>query len=130
MSDSFAERLSGLTPDAAGFDRDAVLIAAGRASARPSRLWQIMAAALALSQVVTLAVLLWPRPASPAVTPAARSIPAEAPLYAPAGPADLAALSRQRLEPGNGEATETVSDLVPPDPPLRAGSVSSVLLLD
>ena len=62
-------RLSRFTPDPGGLDRDALLYAAGRASARPSRAWPALAAALAVTQVLTLA-LLRPRPAPPAVQPA------------------------------------------------------------
>jgi hypothetical protein len=71
MSEPLAERLSRFTPDAGGLDRDALLFAAGRASARPGRRWMALAAALAASQVLTLA-LLWPHtpPAGPTVVPA------------------------------------------------------------
>lgn len=64
MSKSFAEKLSELTPDASGLDRDAILIAAGRASARPNRRWQTLAGCLMLSQIITL-FLLWPAPQIP-----------------------------------------------------------------
>ena len=50
MSEPLAERLSRFTPDGAGLDRDSLLFAAGRASARPSRRWQALAAALAASR--------------------------------------------------------------------------------
>jgi hypothetical protein len=43
------ERLSRFTPDAGGLDRDSLLFAAGRASARPNRPWVALAAGLALS---------------------------------------------------------------------------------
>jgi hypothetical protein len=58
MSEPFIERLSRFTPDAGGLDRDALLYAAGRASARPNRAWIALAAALALTQPLSL-VLLW-----------------------------------------------------------------------
>ncbi len=67
MSDSLAERLSRFTPDASGLDRDALLFAAGRASARPPRRWQMLAGALAACQLATL-VCLWPRTPSPTTT--------------------------------------------------------------
>src|SRR5262245_37160929 len=60
MSEPFLERLSRLTPDAGGLDRDALLYAAGCSSARPNRGWIALAGALAVSQVVSL-FLLWPR---------------------------------------------------------------------
>ncbi len=59
MSENFAERLGHLLPEAGGFDRDALLVAAGRATARPNRGWIALAGVLASSQVLTLA-LLWP----------------------------------------------------------------------
>jgi hypothetical protein len=60
MSEPLAERLSRFTPDATALNRDALLFAAGRASVRPSRLWQALAGVLAASQLLTL-VYLWPR---------------------------------------------------------------------
>jgi hypothetical protein len=65
MSEPILERLSRFTPDAGGLDRDSLLYAAGRASARPNRAWITLAAALGITQTLTLA-LLWPAPAPPA----------------------------------------------------------------
>jgi hypothetical protein len=59
MSEPFIERLSRFTPDAGGLDRDALLFAAGRASARPNRRWMGLSAVLATTQVLAL-VALWP----------------------------------------------------------------------
>jgi hypothetical protein len=67
MSEPLAEHLSRFTPDPTGLDRDALLFAAGRASARANRKWQALVGTLALSQVLTL-VLLWPR-TPPSQTP-------------------------------------------------------------
>jgi hypothetical protein len=85
MSQPLLERLSRFTPDAGGLDRDKLLYAAGRASARPNRGWIALAAALAVTQVLTV-VLLWPRPAPPvahtpppAAQPAAPPAPPEPP---------------------------------------------------
>jgi hypothetical protein len=64
MSEPVVERLSRFTPDAGGLDRDALLFAAGRASARPNRIWIALAAALAVSQALTL-TLWWLQPAPP-----------------------------------------------------------------
>jgi hypothetical protein len=64
MSEELLERLSRFTPDAGGLDRNALLFAAGRASARPNRGWVTLAALLANSQVLSL-VLLWPRATPP-----------------------------------------------------------------
>jgi hypothetical protein len=65
MSEPFVEPLSRFTPDAGGLDRATLLLAVGRASARPNRGWIALAAALAITQALTLA-LLWPQPAPPA----------------------------------------------------------------
>jgi hypothetical protein len=54
------ERLSRLTPNPAAIDRDAILFAAGRQSARASRLWVVISGLLAVSQAATL-IALWPR---------------------------------------------------------------------
>src|SRR5262245_32129911 len=66
--DPVTDRLSRFTPSATGLDRDAILFAAGRKSARASRLWPVAAGLLAASQIVTL-VLLWPRTQEVAVQP-------------------------------------------------------------
>jgi hypothetical protein len=73
MSQEFLERLSRFTPDARGLDRDTLLFAAGRASARPNRGLVATAALLAHTQILSL-VLLWPRPTppKPGVTVAAK----------------------------------------------------------
>jgi hypothetical protein len=60
MSEPFLERLSRFTPDSRGLDRDALLFAAGRTSARPNRGWKSLASALAVTQLFSL-VILWPR---------------------------------------------------------------------
>ncbi|HEV3341757.1 MAG TPA: hypothetical protein VG125_15425 [Pirellulales bacterium] len=60
MSERFLERLSRFTPDAGGLDRDSLLFAAGRASARPNRGWKCLSAVLATTQLLALAVL-WPQ---------------------------------------------------------------------
>ncbi len=65
MSEPFLERLSRFTPDAGGLDRDALLFAAGRASARPNRGWVTLASLRAGTQALSLG-LLWPRAAPPA----------------------------------------------------------------
>ena len=65
MSEPFLDRLSRFTPDAGRLERDALIFAAGRCSARPDRLWQALAAALAAAQALSL-VLLLGRPAPPA----------------------------------------------------------------
>jgi hypothetical protein len=80
MSEPFLERLSRFTPHAGGLDRDALLFAAGRNSARPNRGWITLAVLLTNTQILSL-VLLWPRPTPPegGLTVAA----AVAPVYLP-----------------------------------------------
>ena len=71
MSEPILERLSRFTPDSRGLDRDALLFAAGRASARPNRGWKSLASALAVTQLFSL-VVLWPRTGPP---PNGRGVP-------------------------------------------------------
>jgi hypothetical protein len=78
MSEPFLERLSRFTPDAGGLDRDRLLFAAGHASARPNRAWIALAAVLAATQVLTLA-LWWSRPEPPVAQAPAPSAPVPAP---------------------------------------------------
>jgi hypothetical protein len=65
MSEPFLERLSRFTPDADRLDRDTLLFAAGRSSARPNRGWMTLATLLASTQALSL-VLLWRHPTPPA----------------------------------------------------------------
>src|SRR5262249_33679025 len=132
-----AERLSRFTPQGAGLDRDGLLFAAGRASARPNRWWVALTALLALSQTLTL-VCLWPRPVPPAARPTIEPGPAEpapAPPYQGAEPLAAAAepwaLHRQWL--GSDKELPPpprARALVPDHPPLRAFTVSAPLPTD
>ena len=56
--DPLIRQLSKFTPNSDGLDRDALLVAAGRASARPNRRWQILAGALVTAQLATLGLIL------------------------------------------------------------------------
>jgi hypothetical protein len=58
MSEPLSERLSQFTPDGSTLDRDALLFAAGRASARPNRGWMVAVGALTACQMITLVLLL------------------------------------------------------------------------
>jgi hypothetical protein len=64
MSEPFLERLIRFTPDAGKVDRDALLFATGRASARPNRGWIVLASMLAGTQALSL-LLLWPHATLP-----------------------------------------------------------------
>ncbi len=123
MSEPLAESLSRFTPDATGLDRDALLFAAGRASARPSRRWQSLAGVLAASQLLTL-ILLWPStpPSTPPVIialPDSATVPDEPTAeYEPSSWGVL----RTRLLTTEDDWSETAVDepMAPPEPPLRA----------
>lgn len=126
MSEPLAERLSRFTPDAANLDRDALLFAAGRASAHPSRRWQTLAGVLAASQVLTL-VCLWPRtpPTStpPPVPFAASDSPrADTPSNETTQYPPPQWTPRTRLRSLDLDNPQPPSDepMVPPDPPLHA----------
>ncbi|HEV3022356.1 MAG TPA: hypothetical protein VGX76_07805 [Pirellulales bacterium] len=67
MPEPFFERLTRFTPDPGDVNRDALLFAAGRASARPNRGWIGLAAALAGSHLLVL-TLLWPQSIPPGRT--------------------------------------------------------------
>ena len=126
MSEPFLERLSRFTPDAGSLERDALLFAAGRGSARPNRMWVTLAAMLASTQVLSL-VLLWPQPMSriggsslstvtqpmprPATELAAREAPANAGLWTVHQD-----LSESELE----EHPDSTVTLIDTEPPLRA----------
>jgi hypothetical protein len=126
MSEPLAERLSRFTPDAGALDRDALLFAAGRASARPGRRWKALAGALAASQLLTLA-LLWPHtPAGPSVVPAAAVQTTE-----PPPPSDPSSWSspRDRIFVGDQPTPAGGDSFVPDESPLRAfGSPPPTLL--
>ncbi len=86
--DDVIDALAAFTPDAGRLDRDDLLFRAGRASARPNRWWQRLAAALAVSQAATL-VALAPRPTPvPPVAPDRRDAPRPAAAPFPPPPVD------------------------------------------
>jgi hypothetical protein len=78
--DPLAEKLGRLTPSA-GFDRDALLFQAGKASAPRSRFWPALAGLLALTQVLTLGLHFDRQSAGP--PPAQNVPPPPTPLEAP-----------------------------------------------
>jgi hypothetical protein len=130
MSEPLADRLSRFTPDPGGLDRDAVLFAAGRASARPDRRWAALVAALATCQALTL-VLLWPHPVSaPERLPTAAAPSSARPEARAADPTELWALNRRVLGSGREDLPPPTPgrDFTPDGPPLRAGTVPPDLL--
>ncbi len=113
MSEPIVERLSRFTPDAGGLDRDSLLYAAGRASARPNRAWITLAAALGITQTLTLA-LLWPAPAPPA------SYQPPAPVYQPSPPEPPTAGESE--SPGVWSARHKLLDAETEERPAGAGT--------
>jgi hypothetical protein len=129
MSDSTIEQLKQLTPSEDGLDRAAILIAAGRASARPGRLWKLLVAILAVAELTTL-VVRWPsrsaevryvavgkpqphnEPVPPAVNANAELSPADRQMT-------LGFLRRHMLDDEGAPDFAPSQDLVPDDPPLR-----------
>jgi hypothetical protein len=123
MSEPLAEHLSQFTPDASGLNRDALLFAAGRASARPNRRWQALAVVLAIAQLLTL-VCLWPRSAVREPLPAPPRMAEPSPAV---DPLDLPPFSAEETTPAGmlqvlTEQPDAPSDkpLVPAEPPLHA----------
>jgi hypothetical protein len=131
MSEPFEERLSRFTPDGTGLDRDALLFAAGRASVRSGRRWAAVAAALAASQVLTLAIL-WPRSTPPALPPGPVRGPAAARLPQPPAPLDPSALGalHRRMLSADGELPppDRPDPAAPDGPPLRLGAALRSML--
>jgi hypothetical protein len=126
MSEPILERLSRFTPDAGGLDRDALLFAAGRASARPNRGWMTLASLLAGTQALSLA-LLWP-PSSPPVGKSTVTIAgAPAPSAAPEPPATGASADTGLWSARHGLLRPEAVDhpagdvtFIESEPPLRA----------
>jgi hypothetical protein len=136
--DAFTKQLSRFTPDAGGLDRDQMLFAAGRASARPNRRWRALAGAMAASQLMTFGVLLWPRDSSVPVSATAPTIVASTlPLQSAtnARVVDAAEIwsRREMLFSDNGlpPAPAPIDDVTPDEPPLRAfGPLPAAFLND
>lgn len=120
--DPLTDRLNRFTPNAAGFDRDAILFAAGRRSARISRVWPAATVLLAASQVVTL-VLLWPRSPEIAVTPPAPAVQSPPPLtLPPTSPSSDMLTAGSRPEALQKDPSPTGGEFVDPGPTLTVAS--------
>lgn len=114
--DPLPETLARFTP--AGIDRDALLFRAGQAAARPPRGWKIAAGVLAVSQAVTLALLIARTPTPVADVTSRFAAPAPPPLGTEPGaepaPAPHPAPAPWREPPAAAEPDE--SDAPPPPP--------------
>jgi hypothetical protein len=122
MSESFLERLSRFTPDAGRLDRDALLFAAGRGSARPNRLWITLTAVLAGTQALSLA-LLWPHAAPLAGLPvqvATAPAPVAPPVSEAPASSSLWSVRHSLLESESEARAAGTSTLIDSGPPLRA----------
>ena len=118
------ERLARFTPASGALDRDALLFAAGRQSARPSRLWPVVAGLLAVAQAGTL-VALWPResPAPVATPPAPPAAPPTESLFPPASPEPRLWSAGSRPDVLLDSRAAAQGEFVSSEPPLTAGSI-------
>jgi hypothetical protein len=142
MREPIIERLSRFTPEGSGLDRDAILFAAGRASARPNRGWMALAGSLAVCQLVTLAIL-WPRPmpagdstlgpiADRSATPAASEAKLEA-IQQKRDESELWSRNRRMLLAADAELPPPITitgPMAPSDPPLHAYSAAALAGLE
>lgn len=111
-------------------NRDELLFAAGRASARVGRWWKALTGLLAVTQTVTLGVLFWPTgeappPRPPAVGPSVVTPvqPAETEPPVPVSPPDPSSYLAMRYRDGFPESPERVAaGPTRQSPPLTAGS--------
>ena len=127
MPGPLEDGLSRFTPSLGNLDRDGLLFAAGRASARPARKWPTVAALLALSQALTLALLVAGTPAPPRPVPPAEVVPVGPSEFEPPSPPIVrhwpSALDELPVpEPSS-------ADLMPDDPPLHVSSAWNELLM-
>jgi hypothetical protein len=121
--DPATDRLSRFTPTAAGLDRDAILFAAGRRSARMSWLWPAAAVVLAISQAATL-VILWPRSPEVIVTPPTPAAvhPASELVLPPASPSPDVLSASSRPEDLQKEPAPASGEYVSSGPTLTVAS--------
>jgi hypothetical protein len=116
------DRLIAFTPDPGGLDRDAILFAAGRQSARGSQWWRALAGVLAVTQAVTLFVL-WPTPQS--LVESVCTPPVVAPVPAPDPPPPPSAdvwTAGSPLDVVHADRTHDTGEYVSAGPPLTAWS--------
>jgi hypothetical protein len=139
MSEPILERLSRFTPNAGALDRDALLFAAGRSSARPNRGWKAMATLLASTQALTL-IVLWPRPMPPerGLTASRESTTVPSVGSSLEGPsfetlngtqANATSAHRRLIEPTQTELADDSVTLIDSGPPLKVfGPIPESLL--
>jgi len=117
------DSLARFTPSAPGLDRDAILFAAGRRTARGSWVWKAVAGLLAASQAVTL-VILWPTPSPPRVpiVPAPAAVPQPEPALPPASPRSDVWTAGSRPDVLQSPSAPAGVEFVTSGPPLTARS--------
>jgi hypothetical protein len=112
--DPVFDKLTRFTPTAASLDRDAILFAAGRASAR-SRRWPAVAGVLAVTQAITLGLLLLPR--SPGQAPIAKETHEQSPpVIAPPLEYPPDGIIQVRSDPDHWPSEPPVANAVPSGP--------------
>ena len=120
MPEPLEDSLSRFTPSSGCLDRDALLVAAGRASARAGRKWPTVAALLALSQALTLALLVAGTPTPPRTEQPVEVVPDVPSESVPPTPPNTRHWSSALDEM---PVPEPVSDdLIPDAPPLHVSS--------
>ena len=120
-----SERLSRFTPNPAGLDRDAILFAAGRESARAFRVWPLVAGLLVVSQIVTL-IVLWPTSSAPVLPTSSPNATQQSPDISlpPASPASDVWSAGSRPDVLQSEPKSSSSEFISSGPPLTVGSSS------
>ncbi len=114
----FERKLSDLSP--AAVDRDALLFAAGRASAPSPRWWRRACGLLAVTQLVTLGLWLTSRPQPTRVDEPLPAASPTLPAPSPPDPSSYLALLRTWDQP----PASPPAAVVPDGPALKAGSRS------
>jgi hypothetical protein len=118
VPEDVTDKLAKFTPT--GLDRDAVLFAAGKAAGRRT-VWKWLAATLAVSNAVTLGLLLWPKPAATTV------VPTEPPDIRPLPAPSVTPLTAEDDLP---PLAVDVHGLVPDQSPLTASTQTHTLIRD
>ena len=136
MSEAFLERVSQFTPNAGRLDRDALLFAAGRASARPNRGLIALATVLTSTQVLSC-VFLWPHPMAPAdrfaMAVASRlpePVTVDPEFSRPRAGPDMWSTRRGVLESETANPPDDTVSLIDSGPPLRASGPLPASLLN
>ncbi len=130
MSEPFLERLSRFTPDAGGLDRDALLFAAGRGSARPNRGWKALTGLLAGTQMLSLVLLFHgTTPQAVGFREAVADVPVPPAVLEPANPG-VSSARHALLDATTERPPADDVDFIDRGPPLHAGDLQRASLLN